>query len=131
MLVHDIAVVLVGAFFSILFIQSGLDKMFNWKDELEFNTMHFEKTFMKPFVPVILGVLTCMELGSGITSAAGLVMFFISRGHDGLVSFIASIMCAVTLLCLFFGQRIAKDYPGAQGLVSYFIVAIAGVCLFM
>jgi len=30
---------------------------------------------------------------------------------------------------LFFGQRIAKDYAGASGLVSYFIVAVVGLLL--
>jgi uncharacterized membrane protein YraQ (UPF0718 family) len=36
---------------------------------------------------------------------------------------------ALSLVFLFFGQRIAKDYTGAGGLVSYFIAAIIGLLL--
>lgn len=131
MLIHKVLVLFIGAFFSILFIQSSLDKIFNWKSELTFNKEHFSKTFVKSFVPLMFTALTILEFSSGFSSLAGLVIYAINHGHDGEISFAANCLCAVTLLCLFFGQRIAKDYAGAQSLVSYFIVALLGVWIFM
>jgi putative oxidoreductase len=131
MIVEKVIILFIGAFFSILFIQSGLDKVFNWKSELAFNKEHFSKTFLKPTVPLMFTMLTMLELSSGLISLVGLIIYLLNRGHDGLISFIANCMCTVTLLCLFLGQRIAKDYAGAQSLVSYFIVALLGVLLFI
>jgi hypothetical protein len=33
-------------------------------------------------------------------------------------------------VCLFFGQRMAKDYAGAAGLVPYFLLALVAIALF-
>jgi uncharacterized membrane protein YphA (DoxX/SURF4 family) len=122
---HIVILVFTGVFFSILFVQSGLDKVFNWKSELEFNKQHFSKTFLKSTIPIMLVVLTIMELSSGLLSAAGVIMLCISKGTPA--PFFSSCLCSTTLLALFFGQRIAKDYAGAQALVAYFIVALIGV----
>jgi len=117
--------VFIGVFFSILFIQSSLDKIFDWKSELEFNKEHFSKTFLKPTVPLMLVVLTTMELCSGLLSVAG--VFMVLKAGEISISFYANLLCATTFLALFFGQRIAKDYGGAQSLVSYFIVSLIGI----
>ena len=122
---HILILFFTGIFFSILFIQSALDKIFDWKAELTFNKEHFSKTFLKPTVPLMLVVLTLMELSSGLLSLVGVFMLF--KTGEIMVPFYASCLCATTFLCLFFGQRIAKDYGGAQSLVSYFIVALIGV----
>jgi hypothetical protein len=37
------------------------------------------------------------------------------------------VLSGAALLCLFLGQRIAKDYPGAAALVPYILVVIAGL----
>lgn len=125
MLARDWFVLFSGVFFTILFLQSGLDKVLNWKSELHFNKEHFSKTFLKPAVPLMFVVLTVMELSSGALSLAGLLLLL--RNRDTLVLFCASCLCATTFLCLFFGQRIAKDYAGAQSLVSYFILSLFAV----
>ncbi len=122
-------ILFIGIFFSILFIQSSLDKVFNWKSELEFNKQHFSKTFLSPTVPLMLVVLTCMEFSSGLLSATGLFRLFITNTHDTTISFYASCLCATTFIALFFGQRISKDYAGAQSLVSYFIVSLIAIYL--
>ena len=119
--------VLIGLFFSILFIQSGLDKLFNSSAELAFYKQHFSKTFLKPLVPVMYGVLTLLEISSGFISAVSVYMLLQNKNAE--YAFYANCLCASALLCLFFGQRIAKDYGGAQSLVSYFIVALLGIYL--
>ena len=114
---------LLGALMlAILFIQSGLDKVFDWKGNLEWLTGHFSKTFLGGFVPVLLATITVSEIATGFLSAAG-VIYFLATGSLALV-FYASVLGALSLLALFFGQRIAKDYPGAVSLVPYFILTL-------
>src|SRR3982751_3995581 len=105
---------------SVLFIQSGLDKVFDWKGNLGWLTGHFSKTFLSPMVPMMLGTITVMELLTGFTSAAGIVYFLLTGSTT--IIFYASIVGAASITALFFGQRVAKDYQGAAVLVSYFIL---------
>lgn len=109
-----------AVFVSILFIQSGLDKVFDWKGNLEWLTGHFSKTFLSATVPLMLGTITVMEILTGVLSAVGIIYFLIS-GSVVLI-FYASVLGASSISALFFGQRIAKDYPGAAVLVPYFIL---------
>lgn len=112
---------LLGALLvAILFIQSGLDKLFDWKGNVEWLKGHFSKTFLAPFVPLMLAKITVIELAAGLMSAAGIVYFFVA-GSTALI-FWAAAIGAGGIVALFFGQRIAKDYPGAAVLVPYFIL---------
>ncbi len=109
-----------AALVAILFIQSGLDKVFDWAGNLGWLKGHFEKTFMGGMVPMLLATITVMEIATGLLSAAGIVYFLIA-GSLKLI-FYAAALGALSILALFFGQRIAKDYPGAATLVPYFIL---------
>jgi hypothetical protein len=114
---------LFGAMFvSILFIQSGLDKVFDWKGNLEWLTGHFSKTFLSGMVPMMLATITLMEIATGFLSAVGIVYFLIT-GSLNLI-FYASVLGAASIVALFFGQRVAKDYAGAAVLVPYFLLMI-------
>jgi len=108
--------------FGILFIQSGLDKVFNWKGNLEWLTGHFSKTFLRGTVPPMLATITIMELATGFLSVAGIV-YFLLAGSTVLI-FYASVLGAASIVALFFGQRVAKDYAGAAVLIPYFILLI-------
>ncbi len=107
---------------AILFIQSGLDKVFDWRGNLEWLTGHFSKTFLRGTVPPMLGTITLMELATGFLSLAGLVYFLVA-GSTVLV-FYAATLGAASIVALFFGQRVAKDYAGAAVLIPYFILLI-------
>jgi len=109
-------------FLAILFIQSGLDKVFDWKGNLGWLTGHFEKTFIGGMVPIMLGTLTAMELMTGVLSAAGLI-YFLAAGSTVLI-FWGAALGAASFCGLFFGQRLAKDYPGAAVLVPYFLLSL-------
>jgi len=108
--------------FGILFIQSGLDKVFDWKGNLEWLTGHFSKTFLRGTVPPMLATITVMELATGFLSVAGIV-YFLLTGSTVLI-FYASVLGAASIVALFFGQRVAKDYAGAAVLIPYFILLI-------
>ena len=107
---------------SILFVQSGLDKVFDWKGNLEWLTGHFSKTFLRGTVPPMLATITLMEIGTGVLSAVGIVYFFVA--NSTVLIFYASVLGAASIVALFFGQRVAKDYAGAAVLIPYFILLI-------
>lgn len=114
-------------FVSILFIQSGLDKVFDRRGNLEWLSGHFSKTLLAPFVPFLLVTITIMELAAGVLCAAGIVYFLVASSV--VLIFYASVIAALALTALFFGQRVAKDYPGAAVLVPYFI--LVGFLMFL
>ena len=105
---------------AILFIQSGLDKVFDWRGNLEWLTGHFSKTFLRGTVPPMLATITIMELATGFMSAVGIVYFLIT--NSTVLIFYASVLGAASVVALFFGQRVAKDYAGAAVLIPYFIL---------
>lgn len=105
---------------SILFIQSGLDKVLDWKGNLEWLNSHFSKTFLSRFVWLMLAKITVLEVTTGLLAAAGIVYFFFV-GSTAMI-FWAAALGAASITALFFGQRIAKDYAGAAILIPYFIL---------
>ena len=107
---------------SILFIQSGLDKVFDWKGNLEWLTGHFSKTFLSGMVPMMVGTITVLEVATGLLCAVGLIYFFVTGSL--VLIFYASVLGAASIVALFFGQRIAKDYAGAAVLIPYFILLL-------
>ena len=107
---------------SILFIQSGLDKVFDRRGNLEWLTGHFSKTFLASLVPSLLLTITFMELAAGILCTAGIVYFIFTA--SAVLIFAGSVIAALAIVALFFGQRIAKDYAGAATLIPYFILVL-------
>lgn len=111
-----------GLLVAILFVQSGLDKVFDWKGNLEWLTGHFSKTFLARFVPVMFATITVLEVATGLIAAAGIVYYLVTGSLTWL--FAASVLGAAAIAALFFGQRIAKDYPGAAVLIPYFLLLL-------
>lgn len=118
---HAVQILLL-VFLAITFLQSGIDKIMDWKGNLSWLTGHFSKTFFKGMVPFLLGIVLLAEMISGILSVVG-VFQFVADG-ESTMAFCAALISAITLLLLLFGQRIAKDYEGAKTIVIYFIPTI-------
>jgi len=116
---------LISAFFAILFLQSGIDKIIDRRGNLEWLTGHFAKSPLAGMVPMLLGVITLLELLSGALSAVGCALVLLR--NDPTIAFYGVVLSGFSLIALFFGQRMAKDYPGAGTLVPYFLVVIAGL----
>lgn len=110
---------------SILFIQSGVDKLVNWKGEKAFYADHFKDTILGPTVPLLMPVITISELAAGFLSAIGIIMLLVTG--DTTMGFLGMLMACLSIIQLFLGQRIAKDYAGAATLVPYFLLAAAGL----
>lgn len=120
--------VLAVSFLAILFLQSGLDKVVDKKGNLDWLSSHFANSPFKNFVPVLFFTITVVELLSGILNLIG-VVFLLLEGSLMLALY-GTILASVALIMLFLGQRIAKDYVGAQSLVSYFILTILTLLVF-
>jgi hypothetical protein len=118
-----------AAMLAILFLQSSLDKLFNWKGEKEYLTGHFAKSILKGSVPFLLPLITLVEFSAGTCSAIGFVRVLMTEGtfFGGL----GATLGATAITMLFFGQRVSKDYAGAASLVPYFLMCAAGIWVFM
>ena len=114
-----------SAFFAILFLQSGIDKVIHRRGNLEWLTGHFAKSPLAGIVPLLLSLITVLELSAGTLSAIGCLVVLLQR--DPTIGFYGAVLSGLALLALFFGQRMAKDYPGAATLVPYFLVVIAAL----
>jgi uncharacterized membrane protein YphA (DoxX/SURF4 family) len=118
-----------GAMIAVLFLQSSLDKLFNWKGEKEFLTAHLAKSNLKGTVPLLLPVITLIELGAGIFSTIG--FFCVLFGCGSTIGLLGMTLAVKAIFLLFFGQRVAKDYAGAASLIPYFLMCAAGMWVFM
>jgi uncharacterized membrane protein YphA (DoxX/SURF4 family) len=118
-----------SAMAAVLFLQSSLDKLFNWKGEKEFLTGHFAKSILKGTVPILLPVITLIELGAGICSAVG--FFCVLFGCGSSIGLLGMILAVKAIFLLFFGQRVAKDYAGAASLIPYFLMVVFGLFVYL
>lgn len=119
--------VLVAAFLAALFLQSGLDKVFDFQGNFTYQRTYFAKTPFRTLIGLLFPILLMMEVVSGVLCAAGAVAALFGEQRVGWWGCAAA---AVTIIAIFFGQRIAKDYGAAAGMAPYFIVAILGTLLF-
>jgi diacylglycerol kinase len=119
--------VLSSAFVAILFLQSGIDKVVDRRGNLDWLKGHFAKSPLAGFVPAMVTVITILELVAGALSAVGCVWIFFR--HDSTIAFYGALAAAFSILALFFGQRMAKDYAGAATLVPYFLLALVAIYL--
>lgn len=117
--------ILILLFIAITFLQSGIDKIIDWKGNLGWLKGHFSKTFLAGQVPLMLGIILVLEVLTGVLALIGLGQLLLYNLID--IALYASVLAGITLLMLLFGQRIAKDYAGAFTIVGYFIVVIFGV----
>ena len=120
--------ILILLFIIITFLQSGIDKIMDWKGNTGWLKEHFSKTFLAGQVPLMLAIVLILELITGILAIMGVVQIISSANL--IMGLYACILGAITLLMLLFGQRVAKDYPGAFTITGYFVVVILGVYIF-
>ena len=118
----------VTAFFAIAFLQSAADKLIDSRGNLAFLSGHFAASPLGNLVPLTFWVITALETVAGLCCAAGFILLLVGAG--GSLALAGIELSLLSLLCLFFGQRLAKDYPGAAVLAAYVVVAVLGLLLF-
>tara|TARA_B110000261_G_scaffold103544_1_gene116351 strand:- start:239 stop:625 length:387 start_codon:yes stop_codon:yes gene_type:complete len=127
MIPEKIAFIFVLAFFLIVFIQSGLDKVFDYKGNSSFLNDSLGSFFSKPLITLALISVTILELISGLLCLIGIVdVIFNDSNFIGLIGMIIG---SIALLILLFGQRVSKNYDGAKTIAIYFILAMIGIVL--
>jgi hypothetical protein len=119
--------IFASGFLAILFLQSGIDKIIDRRGNLEWLKGHFAKSPLAGIVPALLTTITILEVAAGTLSAVGCVFMILSRNST--VAFYGAVVSAVGIIALFFGQRMAKDYPGAAVLVPYFLLTLVAIYL--
>ena len=119
--------VLVSAFLSILFLQSGIDKVVDRRGNLDFLKGHFAKSPLTGFVPLMVTAITILEVAAGALSAIGCALIVFSRNST--IAFYGAVVSAIAIIALFFGQRMAKEYAGAAILVPYFLLTLVAIYL--
>ncbi len=101
----------------ILFLQSGLDKVTDYKGNFEWLNGHFSKSPLKGMVKFLLITLTFFEISAGLAAVGAIIdIWFIQSWY---MPFIACFLSMLSFVCLFFGQRMAKDYGSAASIAGY------------
>ena len=121
------ASVLTSALLAICFLQSGLDKVLDFKGNLAWLNGHFAKSPLRGQVAPMLVVVTILECAAGALCAVGVVQIILSS--DMKLALLGAELAALNIVMLFFGQRVAKDYAGAAALVPYVIVCVGAIVL--
>lgn len=119
--------ILILLFLIVTFLQSGIDKITDWKGNLSFIKGHLSNSPLKNIVPLLLAVILIVEVLASIFMIFGIYQL----ANDGIKTYalIGAELCAITLIFLLIGQRLAKDYAGAMTLAVYFATTIFGVYL--
>ena len=127
MIPEKIAFLFVLTFFLIVFIQSGLDKVYDYKGNLSFLNTLLGGFFSSGLITLALVSVTILELSSGLLCLLGILdVVFNNSNFTGLIGLIVG---SLALLILLFGQRVSKNYDGAKTIAVYFILAIIGLSL--
>ena len=127
MIPEKIAFLFVLAFFLIVFIQSGIDKVFDFKGNLNFLNDLLGAFFSQPLIKLALISVTILELLSGTLCLIGIVDVLLKGSN--FIGLLGLIVGAVALLVLLFGQRVSKNYDGAKTITIYFILSTLGIAL--
>lgn len=120
---------LITLFVAVLFIQSGFDKLINWSDEKAYYKDHFKKTFLKDTINLLMPVITISEVAAGVLCGTGVFALLLLGKPE--LGFLGMLLAALSIVQLFFGQRVAKDFEGAATLVPYFLLTIAGLYVYI
>ena len=114
-------------FLIVTFLQSGVDKLIDWKGNLSFIKGHFKNSPLKNSVPLLLAIILIMEILASLLMIAGVYQLHTSGLKE--MAILGVMLSALSLIFLLIGQRLAKDYAGAMTLAVYFIITIIGLVL--
>ena len=85
--------ILTSAFLAVLFLQSGIDKIVDRRGNLEFLQGHFAKSPLSGMVPLLVMLITILELLAGVLSAIGCVLIIVM--HEPTVAFYGAVISAL------------------------------------
>ena len=118
---------LILLFLIVTFLQSGVDKLIDWKGNLSFIKVHFKNSPLKNSVPLLLAIILIMEILASLLMIIGIYQIHTSELKE--IAILGVMLSGLSLIFLLIGQRLAKDYAGAMTLAVYFIITIIGLVL--
>jgi len=119
--------VAVSVFFAIVFLQSGLDKFVDRQGNLDYITGFFSNSPLRSLAAPMFWAIAVLETIAGILTAIGALIVLFGGGTA--LALWGLIFSTISLLCLLFGNRMAKEYGGAVVITNYFAVALLGFIL--
>ena len=114
------AEILILFFLIVTFMQSGIDKITDWKGNIGFIKSHFKNSPLRNNVPFLLAIILTIEIVAGIFMIIGAYQIYSSGLKE--IALIGVELSAVALIFLLIGQRLAKDYAGAMTLQSILLL---------
>jgi uncharacterized membrane protein YphA (DoxX/SURF4 family) len=120
---------LIAIFIAICLLQSGADKIIDFQGNKEYFSEHFVNSPLHKFDSLLLVSSTILELSGGLLAIIGIMQFILSGTTD--ILRYAFVLQACVFICLFTGQRLAKDYTGAAILVNYFLLTILALLTYV
>ena len=127
LLQKHITEILILLFLIVTFLQSGFDKVSDWKGNISFIKQHFSSSPLKNYVSPLLAIIVVLEIMAGALMFVGVFQLITVGNHE--LALLGAELCALTLIFLLVGQRLAKDYAGAMSLAVYFILTVFVVFL--
>lgn len=124
---YHIKEILVLLFLLITFGISSFEKITDWNGNVEFIKSHFINSPLKNIVSMLLAIILVLDIFACIFMTIGIwqLLFF----DQSIFAFYGIVICALILIFLLIGQRLAKDYEGAMSLTVYFILSVFGLFL--
>jgi len=113
---------------TILFVQSGLDKVLDFRGNLGWLTDHFAKTPLRSVVLPMLITVAITETLAGAACGVGVLQLLQQQAEPSAALWGAR-LATLNVVRLFLGQRLAKDYAGAASLVPYFVLCVGTLLL--
>jgi hypothetical protein len=107
----------------ILWLQSGFDKISDFKGNYEWIKGQFSKSPLKGITKLLLIKLTVLEVSTGLCGIVAIGEIWIYGTLYA--SFFTCFLSMISLCALFFGQRLSKEYGGAASLMGYMIYTLA------
>src|SRR5216117_3747068 len=90
--------VFASAFLAILLLQSGIDKVVDRRGNLEWLKGHFAKSPLAGMVPLLVTVITLLEIAAGALSAVGCALIVLAR--DSTLAFYGAAFAAISIIAL-------------------------------
>jgi putative oxidoreductase len=120
--------VMISLFAGVLFLQSGFDKIIDFKGNKAYIESVFAKTIFQGFAGILFVIILILEVLAGFFAFFGGIFYFFEGQAD--FAILGLELSLLSILCLFVGQRISKDYAGAASLTNYFLLLSFGLYLF-
>ena len=119
---YSLLKVFVGLVFSALFLQSGFDKVIDFKGNRAWVISYFEKSPFRSLSKLLFILLTITEIAAGLACLFGVGLYVFAQTAWLLQGGMA--LSSLALLFVFTGQRIAKDYTSAANTIAYLAAAM-------